>query len=302
MIQAAAGFLLAAVLLVAAGSKLARPRESAAANSVYGADAPVARWTIWAAAVLAELALAAGVAARSDTAAYLAAAMMVLFALMMVGAILRGRAGRSCACFGARSRLGWPAVGRNLALAVGFAALPQLPGGALSTEQWLGLGLGAALLGVAALGAAVLALAREIGDLRLRMPPAGDSALEIPEEGPPLGSRIDPAALGSWFGFADTKVLLAVFMSEGCHICRALEPSVTAFMRDPVLAGRIFDEAADAEAWSRFEVPGSPYAAALGPDGAVLAKGSFNTVAQLESVLAAAERRSGPLFFERGQR
>jgi hypothetical protein len=39
-------------------------------------------------------------------------------------------------------------------------------------------------------------------------------------------------------------------------------------------------------------VPGSPYAVVLGPDGTVLAKGTFNSFAQLESVLGAAEQRA----------
>jgi hypothetical protein len=38
-------------------------------------------------------------------------------------------------------------------------------------------------------------------------------------------------------------------------------------------------------------VPGSPFAVAIGRDGRVLAKGTFNSLAQLESVLATAERR-----------
>ena len=54
---------------------------------------------------------------------------------------------------------------------------------------------------------------------------------------------------------------------------------------------RTFDEVADADAWSAADVPGSPFAVALDADGTVLAKGTFNTGAQLESVLAAAERR-----------
>jgi len=39
------------------------------------------------------------------------------------------------------------------------------------------------------------------------------------------------------------------------------------------------------------DVPGSPYAVALGRDGTVLAKGTFNSLAQLESVVATAMRR-----------
>ena len=62
----------------------------------------------------------------------------------MVGAILRGRAGAPCACFGARSTVGWTSVARNAA-GRRFAALPLLPGGDLSTDEWLGLGLGVAL-------------------------------------------------------------------------------------------------------------------------------------------------------------
>jgi 3-methylcrotonyl-CoA carboxylase alpha subunit len=51
-------------------------------------------------------------------------------------------------------------------------------------------------------------------------------------------------------------------------------------------------EAADAAVWAELDIPGSPFAVALDRDGAVLAKGTFNNLAQLESVLAAAERRA----------
>ena len=74
-------------------------------------------------------------------------------------------------------------------------------------------------------------------------------------------------------------------------MCRALAPAIAAFGRHPRVALRTFDEVADADAWAAADVPGSPFAVALGADGTVLAKGTFNTGAQLESVLAAAERR-----------
>ena len=57
------------------------------------------------------------------------------------------------------------------------------------------------------------------------------------------------------------------------------------------MAVEVFDEVQDSEAWSQLRIPGSPYAVALDPDGTVLAKGTFNNLAQLESVLATAERR-----------
>ncbi|MEJ7717178.1 MAG: hypothetical protein WKF31_04145 [Thermoleophilaceae bacterium] len=180
------------------------------------------------------------------------------------------------------------AVGRNLGLAAAFAAVPLLPEVRLSTTGWLALGLGAALLGVLGLTVAVLALAREIGVLRLAIGP--QSALEIPEEGPELGSRTD---LLDEFGdtAAGPELALAVFTSESCRVCRALEPAVAHLARDPMVSLRTFDERRDPDAWRRLDVPGSPFAVALDRDGTVLAKGTFNTLPQLEGVVATAERR-----------
>jgi hypothetical protein len=56
-----------------------------------------------------------------------------------------------------------------------------------------------------------------------------------------------------------------------------------------------FDEHTDGDIWRALDVPGSPYALALDRDGTVLAKGTFNNLAQLESVLATAERRRAGL-------
>ena len=138
----------------------------------------------------------------------------------------------------------------------------------------------------------MLALARELGSLRMSIGPQG--ALEIASEGPEVGGR---TGLVEAFGdeLAAGRIGLAVFTSEGCRVCQGLEPVVNAFARDPRIAVRRFDEVEDAGAWAIADVPGSPFAVALGGDGTVLAKGTFNTGAQLESVLAAAERRRGAL-------
>jgi hypothetical protein len=74
-------------------------------------------------------------------------------------------------------------------------------------------------------------------------------------------------------------------------VCGALEPAVDFLARDPFLAVRVFDEHRDADAWQALAVPGAPYAVALALDGTVLAKGTFNNLAQLESVLGTAEGR-----------
>ncbi len=161
----------------------------------------------------------------------------------------------------------------------------------LSTDQWLGLGLAGALLAFAGLGVATLALAREVGLLRLRVGPA--AALEIPTEGPELGSRTE--LVRAIPGVGDAELALAVFSSAGCHVCEALRPAVDSIAAHPAVAVGRFDEHEDSAAWLALDVPGSPYAVALDPDGTVLAKGTFNNLAQLESILAAGERRRGSL-------
>ncbi len=287
MVATAIRLGMGAVLVGAALLKLASPRSSVAALATFGFADSALRWVAWGSLIAAELTLGVGVAAGSEAAAYLAATLMAMFGLLLLGALIRGRAGAPCACFGSRSRVGGLGVLRNLAMAAAYAALPLLPEPSLSTDQWLGLGLAAALLASAGLAVAVLALAREVGMLRLRMGPA--AALEIIGEGPPLG---EDAGLTERFAPAPPdSLLLAVFLSEGCHVCRGLEPVVEGLASDPALSVLVFDEVRDAEEWRRLAVPGSPYAAALDLDGLVLAKGSFNSLTQMESILATAERR-----------
>jgi hypothetical protein len=291
MIEIVVRIVLAGVLAGAAVAKLASPRSSRAALVTFGLESGPAQSLAWGGVIAAELGLAAGVAAGSEQAAYAAAALMAMFALVLVSAILRGRAGAPCACFGSRAEVGWPAVARNLVLAAAFAAVPSLPSGTPTTDEWLGFGLAVALLACAGLGIALLALAREVGMLRLQLGP--QSALEIPEEGPPVGEPIglaEPALAPGEAGLG-----LYVFVSEGCSVCKALEPSLQALERDPIVGLRVLDEQRDAAIWSRLGVPGSPYAIAVSAGGTVLAKGSFNNLMQLESVLGTAERRRGEL-------
>lgn len=298
MVAVAGSLVLAAVLVGASVAKLASPRSSSAALATFGIRGDRARWAAWAGLIVSELALAAGIVAGLDLAAYLAAGMTAAFGAVLLAAMRRGRGGAPCACFGARSTVGWPAVARNLVLSFAFLALPLLPERQLSAQEWLGLGLAVALLACAGLAVAVLALAREVGMLRLRLGPG--AALEIPEEGPPLGSR---AQLVERFDRGrSTELALAVFVSDGCHVCRGLEPAIALLARDPTLAVRAFEEEDDADAWSELAVPGSPFAVALDLDGTVLAKGTFNNLAQLESVLATAEQRRGAPAMTRGAR
>lgn len=289
MVSVVACLVLGLVLLASAALKLADRHGTQAALATYGIRAAGPARAVWGALVAVELVLGVGVAAGVDAAAYAASALFAVFAVAQIAALATGRGGAPCACFGARGQVSDASAGRAILLTAAFAVLPQLPRSEPSTEQWLTLGLIAAFAGLVALGIAVLALAREVGVLRLSIDPRG--ALEVAHEGPEVGGR---TALAERFGeLAPGRIGLAVFSSESCQMCQALAPAVAAFGRDPRVALREFDEVRDADAWAAADVPGSPFAVALDADGTVLAKGTFNTGAQLESVLAAAERRRG---------
>ena len=287
MVEMGLRLVLAGVLAGAALTKLASPSAGREALAGLGFDSPLARTLGFWSLIAIEIGLAVGLVAGSTEAAVLGAGLMTMFGLVMAGAIARGRAGQPCGCFGARSRIGWAGVARNFALAAGFVAVVALPSDDLTTDEWLGLGLVGALAASAALGAMTLALAREVGLLRMRVGPG--SALEISHEGPEVGSRTEIAE--DIPGLDRKELGLAVFTSAGCHICEAMRPAVDSIAAHPAVAVGRFDEVAQSDAWVALDVPGSPYAVALDTQGTVLAKGTFNNLAQLESILATGERR-----------
>ena len=190
---------------------------------------------------------------------------MAIFAATMVGAILRGRAGAPCACFGARSTVGWPAVARNALLAAAFAALPALPEGELSTDEWLGLGLGGR--------AARLRRARRRG---ARARPRGRDAAPAPRprggardrRGGPAARFAAPQLIERFALEPEAELALAVFVSEGCHVCRALEPvdrgAGDATRWSP---SRRFEEAAERGGLGRARDPGQPVRGRARPRG-----------------------------------
>ncbi|HEY1776109.1 MAG TPA: MauE/DoxX family redox-associated membrane protein [Solirubrobacteraceae bacterium] len=285
--------LLALVLLAAAALKLRDRERSADALATYGLGPADVRRVALALIVAAELALAGALIAGVGWAPAVACGVFAAFALAATGALIAGRAGRPCACFGARSRLS-PAtaveslLGALLALAAAEGWLGNPPGG---YARGLTVAVTASLALAAVLAAVVFALAREVGVLRLSL--AGRGALEIPEEGPPVGVA-QPWA-GELAFRPGTLLALAIFSSDGCPMCRQLEPAVAYVAADPLLTVRVFDEAADAATWAAAAVPGSPYAVALDAAGVTLAKGTFNSLVQLEGIVATARTRDTEL-------
>jgi hypothetical protein len=289
MLATVVDVVLALVLLGSAGAKLAAPARSRAALATFGLRGARLRAVAWGGATAGELALAIGVALGLDTAAYAAAGLMLAFALLLARALRDGRAGEPCGCLGPRSRVSRTAVGRAAALAAAFALLPLVPHEDPSADAWLAIGLGVALAAVAALAVLVFALAREVGQLRLALPP--QLPLEIEGEGPARGTRV--AAIER-FGAAPAGVrfALAVFSSDGCSMCQALAPAVAALAHDPLLTVEVFDEHDDADVWQALGIPGSPYALVMSLDGTVLAQGTFNSARQLEVLVATGEARA----------
>lgn len=291
MVATIADVVLGLVLLGSAGAKLAAPVRTRAALATFGLRTEWARAVAWAGATVAEVVLGIGVALGLDAAAWAAAALMLGFAALLANALRTGRAGQPCGCLGARSRVTPLALVRTLALAAAFALLPLVADMDPSTDAWLAIGLGLALSAIAALAVLVFALAREVGELRLALPP--QLALEIEGEGPERGTRA--GVIDRFVPQPSARFALAVFSSDGCPMCQALQPAVTALQRDPLLAVELFDEREDADVWRALAIPGSPYALVLSLDGTVLAQGTFNSARQLESLVATGEAREREL-------
>lgn len=297
MLATVAHVALGLVLLASAGAKLAAPRRTREALATFGLRAAPARAAAWTAAVVAEAALGILVALQVPAAAWAAAALLAAFAALLARALRAGAAGRPCGCLGARSRVSRAALARTAALAAAFALVGRVPDVDPSATGWLALALALVAAALAALAVLVVALAREVGELRLAVGP--QPALEIAGEGPPLGvpaeaaiARVaDAGGLGE-----ETRYAVAVFTSEGCPICQSLAPAIALLGRDPLLAVAVFDEQRDRDLWERLAIPGSPHAVVMSPDGTVLAQGTFNSLRQLESLVATAEAREREAF------
>lgn len=137
----------------------------------------------------------------------------------------------------------------------------------------------------------VVALARQVGTLHLRLGPRG--ALEIDEEGPELGSILPSVPARSADG--GTVVIggpgegrLVLFSSPTCIVCREVAPGVPAAARAGGLVPQIVH---DADAEHTFEVPGTPFLIVLDELGVVRAKGTVNNLEQMEGLVDTAVRR-----------
>ena len=137
----------------------------------------------------------------------------------------------------------------------------------------------------------VVALARQVGTLHLRLGPRG--ALEIDTEGPALGEplpAVDARAAdgGSIVIGGPGARRLVLFSSPTCVVCREVAPAIPAAARAGDLVPQIVH---DADAERVADVPGTPFILVLDEMGVVRAKGTVNNLEQVEGLVDTAGRR-----------
>jgi uncharacterized membrane protein YphA (DoxX/SURF4 family) len=275
-----ARILVGLLLLWAAAAKLRRRDDLPDWLAAYGLPARLVRpaaWAVMVAEAVVGVMLLAGLALPAS--AYAAVALGTVFVVALAQARLRGVARLRCGCFGASE-------GRTSLLllrAAGFTALAALAAFtegsdiSASRDTLVLVAVGVLTVAVAVLALLVLALYRQVGVLTLRLGPR--VPLELAEEGPEVGAPA-PALEGLQLRGAE----LVAFFSPGCRLCRQLAPGVAALARQG-LAVRVVEEADDELAFERWNVPGTPFVAHV-VDGVVAAKGTVNTLEELEELLA----------------
>ncbi len=181
-------------------------------------------------------------------------------------------------------------------------------------EGWWAVSYIALWLLVVTLCVVVVALARQIGTLHLRVGPRG--ALEMDDEGPVLGEGLIPieatdldgrrVALG---GQGAPQLLL--FVSPGCQVCETVLPSIAAVAEaagmspfvvtdlDPTETALSFSYrrlsvpvVPSPQAARAYAIPGTPYVVALDELGVVRAKGTVNNLEQMEGLVDTGKRRA----------
>jgi hypothetical protein len=232
---------------------------------------------------LVEAAVAAALLAGLSFAPVAAIGLGVLFTLALARARASGIRRLDCGCFGSKERGVEVLIVRALAFtALGGLATFPLEVSRPSAQALIVIALVVLAVAVVGLAALVLALYRQVGLLTLRVGPG--VALELAEEGPPLGEPAPELA-----GLAGSGPELAVFFSPGCRLCRQLAPGVRALAREGLAVHVVYENEAP-QTFERWAVPGTPFAVHI-VEGVVVAKGTVNTLEQLEQLVSIGAER-----------
>jgi hypothetical protein len=141
------------------------------------------------------------------------------------------------------------------------------------------------------LGILVVALARQVGTLHLRLGPRG--ALEVDTEGPALGDAPPPIPADAADG---SRVLvggpgpmrLVLLSSPTCPVCEEVSPGIPAAAS---AAGMVSQVLHDPGLERAYHVPGPPFLLVMDELGVVRAKGTVNNLEQVEGLVDTALRR-----------
>jgi uncharacterized membrane protein YphA (DoxX/SURF4 family) len=273
------------LLLWAAAAKLRRRQDLPDWLAAYGVPAgaaPTVAWGVMAAEGIVGFLLLFGLALPAS--AYAAVALGVVFVGALGFARLRGVERLRCGCFGASegqtTHLLFRAVGFTL-VALLAATGVEVDVGA-SSDTLIAVALVVLTAAVVLLSLLVLALYRQVGVLTMRIGPR--VPFELAEEGPDLGS-----AAPALEGLRGRRAEVVFFFSATCRLCRQLSPGVAALARQG-LAVRVVEEEQEEDAFKRWNVPGTPFVVHV-VDGVVAAKGTVNTLEELETLLDAGRAR-----------
>jgi uncharacterized membrane protein YphA (DoxX/SURF4 family) len=273
------------LLLVAAFAKLRRRQDFPDWLTAYGLPARYARAAAWAVlAVEATVGFLLILGIGLPYSAYAAVALGVGFVVALAWARLHGVERLRCGCFGAsegRTTHLLLRAGGFTALAL-FAAFTGSVDVSISSGTVVAVALVLLSLTVIALALLVFALYRQVGVLTLRIGPR--VPFELAEEGPEIGQP--PPALD---GLRGRRSEVVFFFSSTCRLCRQLSAGVAALARQG-LAVRVVEEEQDEAAFRRWNVPGTPFVVHL-VDGVVAAKGTVNTLEELELLLDTGKAR-----------
>jgi hypothetical protein len=273
------------LLLWAAAAKLRRRQDLPDWLAAYGVPANVAppvAWGVIAAEGVVGTLVLFGIATPASI--YAAIALGLVFVGALGLARLRGVERLRCGCFGASEGQ----TTHLLLRAVGFTLLTLLAafGGEVdvggSSDTLIAVALVVLTAAVVLLSLLVLALYRQVGVLTMRIGPR--VPFELAEEGPEVG-----ASAPALEGLRGRRAEVVFFFSATCRLCRQLSPGVAALARQG-LAVRVVEEEQEEEAFKRWNVPGTPFVVHV-LDGVVAAKGTVNTLEELETLLDAGKAR-----------
>ena len=276
-----ARFVVAVALLWAGVSKLLARDSSFLAP--YGVPA---RWRGAALTALTGIELATGILLLAGVRAAGVAAVVLggVFIAALASVRARGVRRLRCGCFGAKERSTDLLLGRAVLFTgiAAFGAFADVEVGRPSSDAIVFAALVVFGLAVLALAALVLALYRQVGLLTMRLGPG--VALELAEEGPPVGDVAPELD-----GLNRVGEELIAFFSADCRLCRAIAPGVRAFEREGMPVRTVYEHE-EPSVFERWGVPGTPFLVHV-VDGFVAAKGTVNSLEQLDGLVAVGSAR-----------